>query len=658
LIYIYFFQEAGMKMKNGRVGIALLVVTVTLLALAGCPKPVDPEPLSSDAALAAIALNGLPGEVPQAVPSTEWGNPLFDLDAMPYTHLFADSVTALANATITATPNGAGASVQYSRHTDSGPGAWNKTGQLSLLNEDYVYISVRSADGSTRNYYKAQVHDSGNIAGIVDVKINGKIAESPPEPYPNSAAALADAIANASWSANLVLGADNVDVRVEGTPANAYSLVQAAKVQAGSTAEPVWRDPVWEDTSWPQTELEEGKKVWADTSYFFEDGDYLAFKCVSPDGANTQYFAVRSVIPYITAISIGGTPGVIGIQGTAADNAAATDFNLASEVASDAAIVVTGVTQDVTVSYAKTASNAAVPSTFAPVTGFTADTFADGDEFYLKLSASGNPDRYLKYKLAVKSANAVLPDESVTVNSSTAAIGLLIAGPYGISGTPGMVTLSDAELSAAITVTVSNVSKPAGAAIAYGMATAGWGGALALPSDWNETGAMGIIASAEGKTIIIRVTAENGTTINYYGITLAKSGPPELSAFSVGGSPYPFVPGISVENLGVSATTLAGVSPGSVTLDATTAAGTIPFGGSVPAVNATLTVNTGTTYRIAQTKGSDPVENDWLGPTYPFGPDFAQPPAFGAISNNDVLWLKLTRLGTTLYYKIVVTVTE
>lgn len=630
-------------MKKRQAGIALFL-TAVLLVLAGCPQEV--EPLSGDATLTAIALNGTSGQVRRAYSSTEWDNPLFDLSTMEYTDLFADSVAALTNATITATPNAAGASIQYSKEISGGPGGWNKTGIFSFISGDFVYISVRSEDGNSRNYYKAQVHDSGNIAGIVDVKINGKIAAAPPEPYPKSAAALAEAIANAAWDSTLVLGTDTSNVRVESTPANTYSTVQVAKVESGSNVEPLWRDLTWEATEWPQTELEEGKKVWAAESFSFTDGDYLVFKCLSPDGTNTQYFAIKTTIPYVTAITLGGTDGTIGVQSASADAAVATLFALATESASNAAISLTGVAGS-TISYAKVSGGSAAPAAFSPVTQTTTENFADGDELYFKITISGQPDRYLKYEMVVKSGNATLEANSVTVSSKAATIGLLTDGGWGITGTPGTIDLTDGELAAAITVSVAN--PPAGATLAYGEAVAGWFGGLALPSVWNDTGALGVIADAEGKTIIIRVTAENGTTINYYGITLSKAGPPAMTSLMIGGYTG-YGGGVDVTNTGAPAAALGSVVAGSVTLTTTQATTEAMSGTPEKGPNINGVAPTGVTLRYAKTAGSEPQTGDWQAPE---GYTLVQ----FVFTNGDVLWVEASKGGNTVYYKIVVTVT-
>ncbi|MDR2477238.1 MAG: hypothetical protein LBD18_05590, partial [Treponema sp.] len=342
--------------KNVKNGIALLLVAMAVLALDGCPQETETEPLSNDATLAAIALNGKTGQIPAAVPKSDFEAPLFDVNAMSFTHLYADSGTALADATVSATPAEAKASIQYSKDLIT----WNKTGKFAFVNEEFVYISVRSADGSVRNYYKAQVHDSGNIAAIMDVKINDKIAVSPPEPYPKSAASLADAISNAEWAATLVFGTDNAGIRVEGTPANSRSLVQIAKVAATDAANPnpTWSNPAWETTQWPRDPLEANKQVWAVNNFTFSDGDYAAFKCVSPDGSNTQYFAVKAVIPYVTSIQLAATNGTVGSQAASAAGAAATVFNLPTPSATGAVITVATVT-GATVSYAKVAAEAA-----------------------------------------------------------------------------------------------------------------------------------------------------------------------------------------------------------------------------------------------------------------------------------------------------------
>jgi hypothetical protein len=166
---------------------------------------------------------------------------------------------------------------------------------------------------------------------------------------------------------------------------------------------------------------------------------------------------------------------------------------------------------------------------------------------------------------------------------------------------------------------------------------------------------MGVIAEAEGKPIVIRVTAEDELTIKYYGVTLAEAGPPVLTSLSLGGSTWPAVPGTPVADLGTPNATLAGISAGSVTLSAAIAAGTVPFGGTTPTVLATVAANSGTAYRISQTTGANPVEGDWKGITQgQYGPES---PAFNPINDNDALWIELTRAGTTFYYKIAVTVT-
>lgn len=629
-------------------GITLLLMA-TLLVLAGCPQE-PPEPLSGDATLTAIALNGTSGQVGRAYSSTEWNNPLFDLGAMEYTDLFAGSVASLADATVTATPNAVGASIQYSKEIAGGPGEWNKTGKFSFISGDFVYISVRSADGNSRNYYKAQVHDSGNIAGIVDVKINGKIAAMPPEPYPRSATTLAEAMTNAAWDSNLVLGTDTENVRIESTPANSYSTIQVAKVEAGSNAEPQWRDPAWVATAWPQTELEEDKKVWAAESFTFTDGDYLVFKCMSPDGTNTQYFAIKATIPYITAITLGGANGTVGVQSASADSAVATTFNLATESATNAAITVTGVA-GAAVSYAKVSGGSAAPTAFSPVTSATTENFAHGNVLYFKITIAGHPDRYLKYEMVVKSSNAALGPNSVTISSKPATIGLLADTGWGISGTPGSVTLTDADLTSAITVSVAN--PPAGSALSYGEASAGFFG-LALPGTWNTTGAMGIIAAAEGKTIIIRVTAENSTTINYYGITLTKAGPPELTSLQIGGFPG-FGGGVTVSNLGTPNAVLGSVTAGSVSL--TTAQATTETMSATPELgpNVSASGSVNTDFRYAKTTGTVPVGSDWKAAAQgPYGLTYPQ----FIFADNDVLWIEATRDENILYYKIAVTVTE
>jgi hypothetical protein len=641
LIYIYFFS-GGTRMRKKKTGITLFLATA-LLVLAGCPQ--EAEPLSGDATLAAIALNGTSGQVRLAYSSTEWDNPLFNLATMEYTDLFADSVAALSDATISATSNAPGASIQYSKEIAGGPGEWNKTGRFSFVSGDFVYISVRSEDGNNRNYYKAQVHDSGNIAGIVDVKINGKIATSPPEPYPNSATTLTEAITNAAWNSTLVLGTDTENVRIESTPANTYSIVQVAIAEAGSNADPLWRDLAWESTEWPQTELEEGKKVWAAESFSFIDGDYLVFKCVSPDGTTTKYFAIKASIPYVTAIALGGANGTVGIQAASASSAVATAFALATESATNATITVTAVT-GASVSYAKVTDNAPAPAAFSPVTDATTANFADGDELYFKISVTGQPDRYLKYKMVVKSANATLGPNSVTVSTKAATIGLLTPGPWSITGTPGTVELTDAELAAAITVSVAN--PPASATLAYGEATAGWGG-LALPTTWVNTGSMGVIASAEGKTIIIRVTAENGTTINYYGITLTKAGPPTMTSLMIGGYTG-FGGGVDVTNIGTPAEALDNVVAGSVTLTTEQATTEAMSGTPANGPNINGVAPTGITLRYAKTTGVNPQTGDWQAPA---GYTLIQ----FIFTNNDVLWVEATKGSSVVYYKIVVTVT-
>ncbi|MDR2478779.1 MAG: hypothetical protein LBD48_05640, partial [Treponema sp.] len=558
-----------MRMKNGWNGLALFFAATAVLTLTGCPQEPEAKPLSSNAALAAIALNGKPGQVPAAVSRAEFESPVFDVNTMAFTHLYADSGTALADAAVLATPAEAKASIQYSKDLIT----WNKTGKFAFVNEEFVYVSVRSADGNVRNYYKAQVHDSGNIAAIMDVKINGKIALAPPEPYPKSAASLEEAISSAAWNVDLVFGLDNANVTVEGTPASVHSVVQAGKVEAGSTTVQTWLDPVWVTTQWPQNALEADKKVWAASNFTFNNGDYAAFKCVSPDGLNTQYFAIKAVKieNVITAITIGGNPANMGTSAeTVAGLTNPGTVMVGVSKASSAQINVTTVDPAITVKYAKV-TGAGSPS-FADTAVFA---FANDDWAYVEATV-GSAKLYFKIKVSVKNDNAALAADAVTVNTTPATIGLLTSGMWGLTGTPGTVYLTAGELAATITVNAAN--SPAGSQLEFGIGTPGPYG-MTPPAVWNTTGNMGVIAEAEGKPIVIRVTAEDELTINYYCITLAEAGPPVLTSLSLGGSAYPPVPGTSVTDLGTPDATLAGLSAGSVTLDAATAAGTTPWGG-------------------------------------------------------------------------------
>jgi hypothetical protein len=168
-----------MKMRNGKIGFALLAVAAVLLALAGCSQPNDETNPGTEATLSSVNVAGAAvSPVPAPIAAAEWDAPEFDLSALAGDktgHVFLATSAMLIDARITVSGS-SGATVAYGKSFgDDKPESFSyaQNDPISFTNGEYLYIQITSGDKQTVNYYRVQIHVRNNSTLLAQITIDG-----------------------------------------------------------------------------------------------------------------------------------------------------------------------------------------------------------------------------------------------------------------------------------------------------------------------------------------------------------------------------------------------------------------------------------------------------------------------------------------------------
>jgi hypothetical protein len=263
-------------------------------------------------------------------------------------------------------------------------------------------------------------------------------------------------------------------------------------------------------------------------------------------------------------------------------------------------------------------------------TNSATDTVINGDFFVVKVTAADGTIRYYRINVTVNSnistlSGATIKGQTPTLGTPNATLG---------SETPGAITLTTAQAastSLASSVTTTN----AGAAVKIVKYSSG------ITADTTNFGAAADLTSGTTTTVsnsdyfIIRVTAADGSTVNYYRVNVTvNSDVATLSAASIKGQ---------TATLGTPNAVLASAGPGAIILTTAQATGTdvTTFAKTDAGANISKIVKYATGGNTSDFETDSPFTNS----------------ATTTVSNNDFFIIKVTAADASVrYYRINVTV--
>ncbi|MDR1277386.1 MAG: hypothetical protein LBK02_01400 [Treponema sp.] len=611
-----------MGKKNLWNGFMLLLATMAVLTLAGCPQEVEETVFSDDASLVSIALNDVEGTIPPAVLQEDWNDPSFDISSMPYGHFTYDNAANLEEVTISATTTHQGAKIQYGQGTNSeAPVIWNKTGRFySLSKENTLYITVMSESGKIRNFYKVRLalQSEGTIADLTRFEVNGSAAR-----IANPNADIAQVVPGTLWVDSVL----SAPAQITAIPANENATVTTALVKRGNGYE--------------------NAMFYEASSYEMDEGDVLWVKCVSFDETVTQYYAATiRIYNHITLTISGKTVEVIGQGGADSGTVNFGDVALTSaEAAIDAVI-----------------KASPIASTGAAVTGYqissgapsaTAWVDPDSNGAYVRTAAIPNAN-YLAVRVEDKFQQIYYYRVYIRVQNSSAALGVISVGGVNASlGTPQSAPWAGTENTGTVIVPPGQASPNqtnivvtgTGSGTTVNGATGSWAkaaNATAIPADadFNTNPIAGGLA--KDQYLFVKAVSQDGSATQYYKILVSdvKNNDVSLTSVTIGS--------VAVSNIGTGGT--------AVNVAAT-------FRGAI-AINPALAAQTGLAVKAMPTAGSNATITGYaIVASTQNNPTFSTPGSDGAftttaaITNGQHLFVRVeAETGTLYYYRIVITV--
>ncbi|MDR1902085.1 MAG: hypothetical protein LBQ88_07395 [Treponema sp.] len=672
-------------------GILGCFMLVFALGLSGCDNVADP--LSSDAALTAISVNGV-NAVSLGTPSADWGTVVAGYVVMP-----SDKVV---NAPVAVTKAADDAIVYYNASKAGQVPEFVEESTFTFEYGDSLWVEVFSGNYDAVLIYKIDIRGQSPI--INDITLNGRSATGGQHlsgiPYPQVGtgvgtpnASYSDAVAGEVW-----FGTEEANI--------AQPLTVAAEE---GTA---FGYAVTDDAATVPTTFTPGSDTMSITPV---DGKYLVLKANVPDapnGGDTLYYKIKLVAKSadlrLKKVTIGGQtmfdddgtiaqsimgthsfpgsegygeyfngaelqgfsrPGPQGPNGMAAYSSdlgtALTGGSVWSPTALSAlgsvAVAAEAVSSSLDIKFGHTKIERDYGVTYDTANGGTLTDLIADEYIAIEVTSELGEKAWYKFWVHVPAINL-----TATVGGSQVTLGQTKVRQSTFGPSIGQYSATPEVLVSDLTSIAVNATKVTGfenATVEYGIAGSGWTGPT-LPTVWTSTDPLTNVQS--GATIMIRVTDTDKIAGNpyfegqqYYSVIVRKTLTAEdvrLTALQIGEYPG-YGNGVPVTNLGTPNAALSSVVAGVVTL--TTAQATTETMTATPALgpNICFTVPEGVTGRVAETSGADPIEEDWRevtqgGTTYPQM----------IFADNDILWVecKATISDTEYvnYYKITVTVSD
>lgn len=630
-------------MKMVKTGIALAAAMI-VVALAGCPQP---EGLSSDANLSRVTVAGI--EASLGTPSEDWAAAAENAGKVYL------AFNAMSGAAVAASKGESGQTVYYSHEKPGVMPFFEPAAQFDFESKDFLYVEVFSANHDRFLIYAIEVLKK--TPAITDITLDGRSA---------AGGVQLNGIPIQQFGKGV------------GTPGSAWndSAIQEGEVWFGTSQSesplPLTVNVESEGIAWKYAVTDSAA---ADPSGAFAepadavtitpvDGKYLYIQSSMDAGGQTEtaYYkiklAAKSDDLAISGVTINDQTVTVGTMGTHSfpgseawgnysngAELAPNNGGLAIIGAGNAAVVTVGITgkpAGSTIKYGYTETERNYLVDFTNETGILTSV-PNGSFIALEVRSALGTTGWYKFRVYEQDIDATV--SSVTLGSED------ITGSLQ-NNTTTVVILASLDSVGGITAAPS---KPT-ATVKYGLGTVNpTTGAIQPPADsaWQDSGALFSGAVTPGTVAYIQVSAQTPGFVNTYSFALYTEAGVTLDSFTVGGVGP--APGTAPTALGTPAGTPADVTaPGAITLTAAAAAGAPDYTGQA-AVSTAVTVGPGLSYRIAQTTGAAPANNAWKAPvSYPGWGTF--PPAFGAISNGEVLWVEVSAGTVKKYYKIAVTV--
>jgi hypothetical protein len=369
-----------------------------------------------------------------------------------------------------------------------------------VANGQYLFVKSVSPDGSATLYYKLAVAVKNNVATLTSAAIGT---------VPVTSLGTGDTVVNVGTGAGLRGGISLTTAQaaltsrvIRAVPTDSNAAVTGYAIAMSSNNTPTF----------VTTDIEDGYTHGSAIT----DGQHLFIRVVAENGVTTLYYriviTVLSDVATLTSVTAGGvaasdlgTPQTAPWSGT--DNAGTVNIPPGA-AAPNATSVATAATQTNAVrTWAVAANAAAVPAdtAFNNTTPIEAGLSAGQYLFVKSVSPDGSATLYYKLAVAVKNNVATLASASIdsaaveTLPTPNAAWASAVAQTKTYATAPATVTLS-AVPTAGSNATVHYAASPTGAAPDSG--------------DWSAS--LSLSSPASGTYIAVRVTAENGTTVNYY----------------------------------------------------------------------------------------------------------------------------------------------
>ncbi|MDR1215257.1 MAG: hypothetical protein LBK25_01085 [Treponema sp.] len=630
-------------MKRFLLGI-LGVTLVFGLMMTGCENGTA-DPLSSDAALKSITVNGV--EATLGTPADTWSATEPGIVGLPQ--------DKLTDAKVAVNPVGAGAKIYY---VACKSGALPDFVEASTFTFDYgdsLYIEVFSANHDKVLFYQVEIAEA--VALINDVTVGGRSASGGTElsgiPIPqfgNGVGKPGTSLDDPSLEEGEVwygTSQEGTEVALEVTPKFASTQYLVA-TGSGSG------EPAFEESS--------GKVT-------LTNGNFVYIYTTGEGGTQDAYYKIKLTAKddnrTLTSVTINGDTMDIGQMGTHSFPGAEAYGNYSN----GAELATTGNRSTYTAAALSNLSAVTVAAT--PASNKSTVTYGhatDERSYLVDFGTSGSlgklkADEYIALEVTselgdkgwYKFHTPLSSVSSVSIGTSSITPGKYAVrnGTFGVNftGTSPMVLVSPTELASA-SLTVTKAAGFENAVIEYALGTGG------LPSTWSLTPP----AIADGVSVMIRVTdtANIGGSpsyegYQYFGILVVQDGPPSINTVGVGAvgslASFSYEPLVTVTNLGTPGATINTAVAGSVTLQADQLSGPIQ-----------ATAGAGITITFAKTDGTAPDDSSFTpttgGGTFSYWPPYIDNPPTPSydFANGDVIWVKAVRGSNTNYYKIVVTV--
>jgi hypothetical protein len=630
-------------MKRFLLGI-LGVTLVFGLMMTGCENGTA-DPLSSDAALKSITVNGV--EATLGTPADTWSATEPGIVGLPQ--------DKLTDAKVAVNPVGAGAKIYY---VACKSGALPDFVEASTFTFDYgdsLYIEVFSANHDKVLFYQVEIAEA--VALINDVTVGGRSASGgtqlsgiPIPKFGNGVGKPGTALDDPSLEEGEVwygTSQEGTEVTLEVTPKFASTPYLVATGNGSG-------EPAFEESS--------GKVT-------LTSGNFIYIHTTGEGGTQDAYYKIKLTAKddnrTLTSVTINGDTMDIGQMGTHSFPGAeaygnysdgaelATTGNRSSYTAaalsnlSAITVVATTASDKSTVTYGHATDERSYLVDFGD-SGSLGKLKAD-EYIALEVTSELGEKGWYKFQTLLPSISSVSVG---TVTNITPGKYAIRNGTFGVNftGTATVVLVPPDELaSASLTLTVTKATGFENATIEYGTGNG-------LPSNWNSTPP----AITDGLTVIIRVTdttniggAPSYEGYQYFGVVIAKDGPPEITSLQVGAifnwNTYGYDPVVLITNKGTSSADKDTVTAGSVVLTNSQAEEAMPILG---------TAGTGIDITFAKTTGAVPDDTEFeetIAPNYTS--TFVHTPSYN-FADGDVIWVKAVRGSYTNYYKINVSVVD